>query len=82
MILSLDSRDSPELDALPHHMPHALLVAFSPCGDYGLQRKPRESHWEIVRPFGFEQLMQLIQEPHIAFGQAPHTPETTLEDVA
>lgn len=62
LILSLDSRDALELDLLTGHMPHALLVAFSPHGEYSLQRRPNECHWEVVRPFGFEQLLQLVKE--------------------
>lgn len=61
IILSLDSRNSPEIENLQQQMPKTWLVAFSPCGDYGLQRRPDEDHWEIVRPFGFEQLLQFVQ---------------------
>ncbi len=82
MILSLDSRDTPELNLLPHQMPQALLIAFSPQGDYGMQRRPNESHWEVVRPFGFEQLLQLVREPDKAcmLNQLPR--KVNLEDAA
>jgi hypothetical protein len=80
MILSLDCHGSPEIDFPPQHMKQALLIAFSPHGDYGLQRRPNESHWEVVRPFGFEQLLQLVQEPDKVFVQEQLTRKATVED--
>ncbi len=82
MILSLDTRNTPELNLLPQQMSQALFVAFSPQGDYGMQRRPNESDWEEVRPFGFEQLLQLVQESYKGCAQAQLTRNVNLEDAA
>ena len=82
LILSLDSQGSPEIELHPQQMQKTLLIAFSPHGDYGLQRRPNESHWEIVRPFGFEQLLQAVQHPWGTTAQAPAIRELDVEDNA
>lgn len=59
-VLSLDEDGRPEADSLPEAPPHAKVLAFSPVGNYGLRRLPGCSEWEVVQPFGVDELIEEI----------------------
>jgi hypothetical protein len=56
-VLSLDDNGRPEADSLPEAPPHAKVLAFSPVGNYGLRRLPGCSEWEVMQPFGVDELI-------------------------
>jgi hypothetical protein len=56
-VLALDDNDRPEIDSLPDAPPHAKVLAFSPVGDYGLRRLPGSTQWEVMQPFGVDELI-------------------------
>jgi hypothetical protein len=56
-VLSLDDHGCPEIDSLPKAPPHAKVLAFSPVGNYGLRRLPGSTKWEVMQPFGVEELI-------------------------
>ena len=56
-VLSLDDHGCPGIDSLPEAPPHAKVLAFSPVGNFGLRRLPGSSEWEVMRPFGVDELI-------------------------
>jgi hypothetical protein len=56
-VLSLDDHGCPEIDSLPKAPPHAKVLAFSPVGNYGLRRLPGCNEWEVLQPFGVDELI-------------------------
>lgn len=57
VVVSLDMRGKPVLDALPEPLPKAKYLAFSPTGDQGLRRLPGAKRWEKLEPFGMERFL-------------------------
>lgn len=57
IVLSLNKRGKPELQALPESLPMAKYLAFSPSGERGMRRVPGAKRWEKLKPFGVDRLL-------------------------
>jgi len=60
IVLSLDERGKPLVDALPNPQPKAKYLAFSPCGERGMRRMPGAKRWEKLNPFGVDHLLREV----------------------
>ncbi len=60
VVLSVNKEGKPDFEILPHTPPEAMLVAFSPCGNFGLVRQPGEESWSVVSPFGLDELVKTV----------------------
>ena len=59
-VLSVDKEGQPDFEALREMSLDAMLVAFSPSGNLGLLRLPGGGGWNVIRPFGIDELVRTI----------------------
>lgn len=60
IVFSLDVDGHPEHRSFPEWFHSVKLLAFSPQGDVGYKRLPGKDSWEVIHPFGMEQIIQEV----------------------